>query len=63
MVTPGLIDVGKKNRVIQVLSISSEEFKLQQNLKLTTCESVCLNSYQASPCYAVLTKEEPDLLP
>lgn len=63
MVTPGLIDVSKKNPVIQVLNISSEEVKLQPNLKLTTCESVYLNSNQASPCYAVKIREEPDLLP
>lgn len=63
MVTPGLIDVCKKNPVIQILNISSEEVKIQPNLRLTTCESVNLNSYQTSQCYAVTTKEEPDLVP
>lgn len=63
MVTPGLIDACRKNPVIQILNISSEEVKIQPNLRLTTCESVYLNSYQTSQCYAVTTKEEPDLLP
>lgn len=63
MVTPGLIDVCKKNPVIQILNISSEKVKIQPNLRLTTCESVYLNSYQTSQCFAVTTKEEPDLLP
>lgn len=61
--TPGLIDVSKKNPVIQILTISSEEVKIQPNPMLTICESVYLNSYQTSQCYAVTTKKEPDLLP
>lgn len=63
MVTPGLRNVCKKNPVIQILTISSEEVKIQPNPRLTTCESVYLNSYQTSQCYAVTTKDEPDLLP